>query len=231
MKIGIVGGIGPESTIDYYKKIISGYRKIITDGSYPEIIINSIDMYKMITIMERKAWGELCEALSGAIKALKNAGADIAVIASNTPHVMFDKIKDLSPLRLISIVEVTAEKAFEIGCRKVVLLGTGFTMREHFYQDVLQRYGIETVVPSAEQQDYIHQKLFSEIELGIINDETRRELVKIVQTLENQYEIDGLILGCTELPLIIGQKDFTIPVVDTVEVHVQKVIEVMTNNL
>jgi aspartate racemase len=231
MKIGIVGGIGPESTVDYYKKIISGYRKIITDGSYPEIIINSIDMNKMIAIMERNAWDELCEALSGAIKALKAAGADIAVIASNTPHVVFDKIKELSPLPLISIVEVTAERAFEIGCRKVGLLGTGFTMREHFYQDVLQRFGIKTVVPSVEQQNYIHQKLFSEIELGIIKDETRRELVKIVNALESQFEIDGLILGCTELPLIIGQKDFSIPVIDTVEIHVQKVIEVMTNNL
>ncbi len=231
MKIGIVGGIGPESTVDYYKKIIDDYRKVITDGSYPEIIINSIDMNKMIAIMERNAWDILCDVLSAAIRSLKVAGADLAVIASNTPHVVFDRIKDLTPLPLISIVGVTAERASELGCKKMGLLGTGFTMREHFYQDVLQRYGIETVVPSEEHQNYIHQKLFSEIELGIIKDETKLELIKIVQALENQYNIDGLILGCTELPLIIGQKDFSIPVIDTVEVHVQKIIEVMTEGL
>jgi aspartate racemase len=231
MKIGIVGGIGPESTVDYYKKIIYGYRKIINDGSYPEIIINSIDMNKMITIMERKAWDKLCDELSGAVMALKVAGADIAVIASNTPHIVFDKLKALSSLPLISIIEVTAEKTFEIGCRNVGLLGTGFTMREHFYQDVLRRYGIETIVPSVEQQNYIHQRLFSEIELGIIKNETRRDLIEIVNILEHQYQIDGLILGCTELPLIISQKDFSIPVIDTVDVHVKKIIEVMTNNI
>lgn len=228
MKIGIVGGIGPESTVDYYKKIIYGYRKVITDGSYPEIIINSIDINKMITIMERNAWDELCDTLSGAIRALKAAGADFAVIASNSPHMIFDRLKDLSPLPLISIVEVTAERVSALRCKKVGLLGTGFTMRGRFYQDVLQRYGIETVVPSEAQQNYIHQKLFSEIELGIIKDQTRQELIEIVHILENQHKIDGLILGCTELPLIIAQKDFSIPVIDTVEVHVQKIIEVMT---
>jgi aspartate racemase len=228
MKIGIVGGIGPESTIDYYKKIISSYRTIITDGSYPEIVINSIDMNKMIKIMMRSAWDELCCELSKALDQLQGAGADIAIIASNTPHVVFDRVKNSCPIPLISIVDATSENIFQKGCRKAGLLGTGFTMKQHFYQDVLIKYGIEAVVPSDLQQEYIHEKLFSEIELGVIKDSTKRELVEIVHSMIGVSQIDGLILGCTELPMIISQKDFSIPVFDTVELHVKKVVEIIT---
>lgn len=228
MKTGIVGGIGPESTIDYYKKIQSLYRAKITDGSYPEIVINSIDMNRMIGIMVRSDWDELCSVLSKAIQQLQGAGADIALIASNTPHVVFDRIKSSSPLPLISIVEVTSDNVFKKGCRRAGLLGTGFTMKQHFYQDVLKRYGIETVVPYESEQAYIHEKLFSEIELGVIKESTKKGLIEIVESMIAGAHIDSLILGCTELPMIISQNDFSIPVFDTVDLHVRKVVEIVT---
>lgn len=228
MKTGIVGGIGPESTIDYYKKIQSLYRAKITDGSYPEIVINSIDMNRMIGIMVHSNWDELCSVLSTAIQQLQGAGADIALIASNTPHVVFDRIKSSSPLPLISIVDVTSENVFKKGCRKTGLLGTAFTMKQHFYQDVLKTYGIQTVVPPDQQQKYIHEKLFSEIEQGIIKDSTKKGLMEIVHSMIDEAHIDSLILGCTELPMILGQNDFPIPVFDTVDLHVRKVVEIVT---
>jgi aspartate racemase len=228
MKIGIVGGIGPESTIDYYKKIIQLYRNKVKDGSYPEIVINSVDMNKMMDIMIRSGWDELCSMLSHAVEELKNAGAEIAIIASNTPHIVFEKVKNLVKLPLLSIVEATGEYVAEMGCRKVGLLGTGFTMKEHFYQDVLSKFNIETVVPSGKQQEYIHEKLFSEIELGIIKQETKNEFIRIVNAMIEKFNIEGIILGCTELPMIMNQNDFSIPVIDTVEIHVRKLIEIIT---
>ncbi len=229
MKTGIVGGIGPESTIAYYKRIQSLYRAKITDGSYPEIVINSIDMNRLIGIMVRCDWDELCKELLQAIRQLQSAGADIALIASNTPHVVFDRISKTSPLPLISIVDVTSENVFKKGCRKTGLLGTGFTMKQHFYQDTLKTYGIETVVPHESEQAYIHEKLFSEIERGVIKDSTKKGLISIVESMIGGARIDSLILGCTELPMIISQNDFSIPVFDTVELHVEKVVEIVTS--
>lgn len=185
-------------------------------------------MNRMIGIIVRSDWDELCSVLLTAIQQLQGAGADIALIASNTPHVVFDRIKSSSSLPLISIVEVTSDNIFKNGCRKAGLLGTGFTMKQHFYQDVLKTYGIETVVPFESEQAYIHEKLFSEIERGVIKDSTKKRLVEIVHSMIDEAHIDSLILGCTELPMILGQNDFPIPVFDTVDLHVRKVVEIVT---
>ena len=164
--IGIVGGIGPESTIDYYRSIIMLYRARKNDGHYPHIIIDSVDLTEMLGLLESGKLEELTESLCKAIERLAGAGAEFAVFASNTPHLLFDNIKLLSPIPLLSIVEETCEKAKAMGLEKVGLFGTRFTMQGGFYQKVFKRNGITISVPESEEQAYIHYKYMNELVAG-----------------------------------------------------------------
>ena len=224
MKVGIIGGIGPESTVDYYKSIITEYRKVKQDGSYPEIVIDSIDMTKMLNLVLGKKWDNLVNMLVQAIENVNKAGADFAVIASNTPHVVFEKVEALSPLPVLSIVEEACKKASELKLKKIGLFGTAFTMRESFYKDCFLRNGINIVIPSESEQELIHVKIFNELELGITKQETKTELIQIIDRMIKNDFIDGLILGCTELPLILNNGDCNIPFLNTIEIHVQGII-------
>lgn len=225
MKIGIVGGIGPESTLDYYKSIISGYRKEIKDGSYPRIIIDSIDMKEMLEYVAGKEWDALATLLYNSIKALSYGGAEIAVIASNTPHVVFDRVKDLSPIPLLSIVEETCNMAKKMNLARVGLLGTAFTMRENFYKDCFSEKNMEIILPKTKEQEYINEKLFSEIEHGIIKEDTKSGFISIINKMIIEEAVEGVILGCTEIPLILKEGDCSIPFLNTVDIHVQSIIK------
>lgn len=225
MKIGMVGGIGPESTVDYYKRLIELFKKDINHGNYPEIIINSINMTSMLQLVADKKWGELTAMLTDAINSIKRAGADFAFIASNTPHIVFEDVKRTSPIPLISIVEAARMTAQKLGMKKICLLGTLFTMQSNYYQAEFDGSGITIIVPSEEEQQYIQQKLFSEIEQGIFLESTRTGLLSIVKRLIHEEAIDGVILGCTELPLILTQSEYGIPFLNTTEIHVSRIIE------
>lgn len=225
MKIGMVGGIGPESTVDYYKRLIELFQKDINHGNYPEIIINSINMTSMLQLVADKKWGELTAMLTDAINSIQRAGADFAFIASNTPHIVFEDVKRTSPIPLISIVEAARMTAQKLGMKKICLLGTLFTMQSNYYQAEFDGSGITIIVPSEEEQQYIQQKLFSEIEQGIFLESTRTGLLSIVKRLIHEEAIDGVILGCTELPLILTQSEYGIPFLNTTEIHVSRIIE------
>ena len=230
MKVGIVGGIGPESTVDYYKSIITEYRKVKQDDSYPEIVIDSINMMKMLDLVLKKEWDNLANMLVQAIGNLKKAGADFAVIASNTPHVVFDRVQALSPLPVFSIVEEACKKAGELKLKKLGLLGTAFTMEESFYKDCFIRNGINIVIPSDAEQKLIHERIFNELESGTVRQETKNEFISIIDRMIKDDFIDGLILGCTEFPLILHNGDCSIPFLNTVEIHVQCIIRELLNN-
>lgn len=231
MKIGIVGGIGPESTVDYYKRLITGYQKIKADGSYPKIVIDSIDMKGMLDLVAKREWESLVNLLVGALNNLHAAGASFAVIASNTPHVVFDRVKDLSPIPVISIVEEACKKAGELKLKKVGLLGMIFTMKEPFYKNSFQKNGIEVIVPDVKEQEYIHGRICSELELGIVREDTKKEFLGIINRMIKDDLIEGLILGCTELPLILNDGDSSIPFLNTVEIHVESIIKEMSRNI
>ncbi|MCX7746921.1 MAG: amino acid racemase [Clostridia bacterium] len=231
MKIGIVGGIGPESTVDYYKRTIHEYQKMKKDGSYPQIVVDSIDMKEMLYYIERKELSSLVNMLMSALKNLSNAGADFAVIASNTPHVVYDAVKELSSIPVLSIVEETAKKAKELNLKRVGLLGTAFTMKESFYKNGLLKYKIDIVVPDESEQATIHEKIFSELEMGIVKIETKNEFLKIIKRMIVEDSIEGLVLGCTELPLILKSGDSDVLILDTVEIHVQSIIRQIKNGL
>jgi len=201
--LGIIGGIGPESTIVYYRSIIASYREQKRDGSYPSILINSIDLTRMLGSIGANQLNEIAEYLANEVKKLARAGADFGLLAANTPHIVFNEIQHLSPIPLIGIVEVTCKEAQHLALKKVGLFGIRFTMQGRFYPDVFTKAGIELSVPRPDEQDYIHDKYLTELVPGILLPETRERLLGIIDRMIIEQGIEGLILGGTELPLIL----------------------------
>ena len=223
--IGIIGGLGPESTVDYYKEIIAAFHARYDEMVYPEIIIYSVNIDEFMKFVETKNWSGLSEWLLEKISSIHRAGAQFAVIASNTPHIVFDEIKSKSPIPLLSIVEETCNKAQEMDLKNVGLMGTKLTMEADFYKKPFVSKGMSVVVPSEEEQQFIHHKLFSEIELGIFKDPTREKLLAIAKRMVDEEGVDALILGCTELPLILTQSEYGIPFLNTTAIHCESIIK------
>jgi aspartate racemase len=220
--LGIIGGIGPESTVVYYRQIVASYREQKQDGSYPPILINSIDLTKMLDLIGANELAQVTAYLVGEVEKLARAGADFGLLAANTPHLVFDGISRQSPIPLISIVEVTCEAAQALGLEKIGLFGTRFTMKERFYPDEFSKAGIALVIPEQEEQTYIHDKYMTELVNGIILPETRERLLSIVKRMIEQQGIEGLILGGTDLSLIFKDvQQVGIPFLDTTQIHVK----------
>jgi len=220
--LGIIGGIGPESTIDYYRRVIALYRQIKPDGSYPTIIINSIDMKKMLDFIEANELAKLTDYILGEVQKLAKAGASLGLLASNSPHIVFDELSRQSPIPLLSIVVAACEATKKLGLKRVGLLGTRFSMQGRFYPDVFSGEGIKLITPGVEEQVYIHDKYMNELVNGIIIPETRERLLAIVDRLKEREGIEGLILGGTELPLILREEAYGgIPFLDTTRIHVE----------
>jgi aspartate racemase len=228
-KIGMIGGFGPESTLDYYRLIIETYRKETNGESYPEIIIYSMDMNKLMKLVSNKEWNTLVDWLVSGIEVLHKGGADFAFISANTPHIVFDRVNKLSPIPLISIIEATSEYIKIQGIKEVGLLGTKFTMESNFYQEVFKKNDIQIIMPNEEERNYIHKKLMTEIELGNFLDETRTGLLEIIKRMINDNSIDGIILGCTELPLILTKSEFGVPFFNTTKIHVESIVKYYLN--
>lgn len=224
--IGIIGGIAPPSTIDYYQRIITGFQEKDGTHHYPSIFINSIDMTRMLDLVTKKEYNTLVDYLSGEIQKLKNGGVDFAVVASNTPHIVFEQLKKKSTLPLISIVEATLAHAKKLGCKKLGLFGTKSTMQGGFYQTGFSKEGIEIFTPSLESQNYIHEKYMNEFVKGVFLEETKKAFIGIVHQMIEQNNIEGLILGGTELPFILKEEDFNnFRLFNTTEIHVNSILE------
>ena len=224
--VGIVGGIGPESTIEYYRKIVAGYCKRDAHGNYPQVIINSVNMQNMLGLIGAGEFDEVADYLVVELNKLAAAGANFALLASNTPHIVFDKVRQSSPIPLISIVEATCYKAKSFGMRRVALFGTKFTMQGGFYDEVFLQHDIQVLTPNDEDQGYIHNKYMGELLNGIIRDETKSGLLKIAEKMRLEHDVQGLILGGTELSLIVQNEDIpSFTVLDTTEIHVESILE------
>lgn len=226
--LGIIGGIAPGSTIEYYRLIIALYREQKRDGSYPPIIINSIDLKRMLDLISAQELAGVTEYLLGEVMKLAHAGAELGLLASNTPHIVFEDIRRRSPIPLISIVEATCAATLGLGLKKVGLFGTRFTMQGRFYPAVFSRQGIALIVPNSDEQDYIHDRYMGELVHGVFRDETRERLLAIADRLKEREGIQGLILGGTELPLILRDvSDRGIPFLDTTRIHVERAVAQM----
>jgi len=221
---GIIGGLGPESTVDYYTSIISTYREQKRDGSYPSLIINSVDFSRLIRLVEGNALEEMTEYLSVEINRLAMAEASFAALSANTPHIVFDGLRNKSSIPLLSIVEATCDAATGMGLRRLGLLGTRFTMQGSFYSEVFARRGVALVVPDADEQAFIHHCYMTELLQGNFLPETKQKLIELMRRLTRRENLDGIILAGTELPLILRDADPGIPLLDTTRIHVKAIV-------
>jgi len=226
--LGIIGGLGPESTIDYYGRIIALYRERTRDGSYPQFIVNSIDMKKGLDFMNANNLAGMADYLVDEIGKLARAGATFGLISANTPHIVFEEVAFRSPIPLISIVEATCAAAKARKLKRLALLGTRYTMQGTFYPRVFSREGIDLLVPDPEDQDYIHHKYLDELVSGKFLPETRAGFLAILDRMKANSEIDGVILAGTELPLILRDPEHNgIPFLDTTEIHCEAAVTEM----
>ena len=226
--LGIIGGLGPESTIDYYGRIIALYRERNPDGSYPSLLINSVDLNKARGLITVNDLAGVTKYLLDEIGKLARAGADFGLIAANTPHLVFDEIARDAPIPLISIVQCTCAAARARGLKRLGIFGTRFTMQGDFYPKVFSKEGIELVAPEPDDQTYIHDKYFDELVQGIFLPETRENLLAIVDRLKAKIDMDGVILAGTELPLILRDAAHNgIPFLDTTKIHVEAAVAEM----
>jgi aspartate racemase len=239
--LGVIGGIGPESTIEYYRLLFRAYRDRHPDGSNPSILINSINMKHLLTMIEANEFSKMAEYLVQEIQRLADGGAAVGLLSANTPHVVFDEVSQKSPIPLVSIVEATCDAAKKLGLKRLGLFGTRFTMRGQFYPKVFSKTEIALVIPKLDDQAYIHDKYMNELVKGIVSPVTRVKLLAIVDRLrakgqddndqhdkdqDNKDGIDGLILGGTELTLILGDAtDSGIPFLDTTKIHAEAAAE------
>lgn len=226
--LGIIGGLGPESTIDYYGKIIALYRERTGDGSYPQLIINSVDLKKGLDFMDANNLPGMADYLAEEIGKLILAGATFGLISANTPHIVFDEVASRSSIPLISIVEATCAAAKARKLKRLALFGTRYTMQATFYPKAFSREGIELLLPSPEDQTYIHDKYLNELVSGKFLPATRAGLLAIVDRMKANSNIDGVILAGTELPLILRDSEHNgIPLLDTTKIHCEAAVTEM----
>ena len=226
--LGIIGGLGPESTLDYYQRIIAGFCERTGSRHYPEFVIVSVDLRKGLDFMDTNDLSGMANYLLEGIDKLARASADFGIISANTPHIVFDEVALRSPIPLISIVEATCAAAKAQNLKRLALFGTRYTMRANFYPKVFARESIELCVPEHPDQDYIHEKYFSELVPGKFLPETRTGLLAIIDRMKAKSNIDGAILAGTELPLILRAPDHNgIPFLDTIKIHVEAAVAEM----
>jgi aspartate racemase len=225
--LGLIGGIGPESTIEYYRLLIDGYREKC-EGTSPAIIVNSVDLKRLLAWMANGELDKVAAYLAREIDRLATAGADFAALASNTPHIVFDSLRQRSRLPLVSIVEAACQKVRTLGLQTVGLFGTRYTMQASFYPEVFARENLKLVTPNAEEQAYIHDKYLGELLSNVFLDETRDRILSIAEELRQRHGIQAVILGGTELPLLLrGEAHNGIQLLDTSRIHVEALLSHM----
>ena len=226
--LGIVGGIAPESTIEYYRSLVALYRERKNDGSYPRILINSINLTRMIGLIGAGEIREVTEMLIESVQQLARGGAEVALFASNTPHLVFDDVAAASPIPMISIVEETCRVAEAIGAKRLGLFGTRFTMQAPFYPNRFRASGMTVIAPAPDEQAFIHDKYMNELVPGLFRDETRAQLIAIINAMKQRHDIDAIILGGTELPLTLKEQSYDgVKVLDTTKIHVASAVEIL----
>lgn len=222
--VGIVGGLGPESTIDYYRRILETWARE-DPSTTPSIVIDSLDVQRALRLVANDRPG-LIDYLVASVRRLAGAGVDFVAMSANTPHIVFDEIVARSAVPLVSIVEVCAEEARRLGLRRLALLGTRFTMEGGFYPTVCARYGIIAISPKEADRAWLHERYVGELLKGDFRDDTRREVISLVSRLREEEAVDGVILGGTELPLLLTTPVIAgIPALDTTALHVAAIVD------
>jgi len=224
--LGIIGGLGPESTIDYYRAIIAGFRLRRPEGGYPHILINSLDVDKGIAMLDDRRMDDLTDYLVEGIESLARAGADLGCIAANSPHLVFDEVEQRSPIPLLSIVRATCDHAKARGFQKLGLFGTGFTMRAEFYPREFDRAALTLVRPTDSEIDVIHRIYLGELLNNRFLPESGTKILSIAQRMKAEDSIEALVLAGTELPLLLrGSEIPDLQFLDTTVIHVEAIVD------
>lgn len=223
-KLGLIGGVGPESTIPYYKGIVYGVKERMGKPYLPPLTIESLSCFEVIRMSNENDTDALTAYLLAGIKNLAAAGAEIGALACNTGHLVFDALQKASPIPLISIVDAACAEAQRLGYKKVGLMGTAATMETNFFKKPFCKAGIEVITPNAQERAYIADRILNELEAGIVNASTAERVLKIAQRMAAQQQIETLVLGCTELPLLFAQCQAPVPLLDTMQIHINALI-------
>jgi aspartate racemase len=223
-KIGIIGGLSPESTVEYYLHITHTYTERYGDYGYPEMIIYSVRFQHYVDWPTQDRWDLVAQGLSEAARHLETAGADFLIISANTPHIVFDQVSASVKIPILSLLDVVGEAIRKQGLHTVGLLGTRFTMDHPMYPEALGRQGIKVLLPDADERAFINEVIYKELVAGIIRPESRQGYVKIINRLAERGA-QGIILGCTEIPLLVSEADAGLPVFNTTTLHAEAALE------
>jgi aspartate racemase len=226
--IGLIGGITPESTVLYYRILNDLAQKEFGRSSSSKVIINSMNFEEIQNLLKAGRWDLLNVIMSEAGKSLESAGADYILICANTMHLCIEAVKKAVSIPVIHIAEATAKEITNSKLNKVALLGTKYTMENTFFTDILKKNALDTIIPNQDDRQIIHDVIYDELALGILNDASKKKYINIIQRLIKQGA-EGIILGCTEIPLLIEQEDVSAPIFDTTKIHATEVFKLAIN--
>ncbi|WP_159019140.1 aspartate/glutamate racemase family protein [Algibacter sp. L3A6] len=226
--IGLIGGITPESTILYYRILNQLAASKYGESHSAKVIINSVDFGEIAQLQTENRWDLLNDIMSKTALSLEHAGASCILICANTMHLSIEAVKAVVNIPVIHIAEATSKQIITKGLKKVALLGTKYTMEKTFFIDVLKTFGIEAIIPGLEDRDDVHGIIYNELSKGILNPESKLIYQEVIKRLISQGA-EGVILGCTEIPLLIKQEDVSVPVFDTTSIHASAAFDLASN--
>ncbi len=228
-KLGLVGGMGPESTIPYYHDIVYGVQEKVGKDFFPNLTIESVNVFEVLQFCKEENYDELTLYLMRAINNLIKSGADFVALSANTPHIVFDRLKMKSSVPLVSIIEATRDEAIRLNMKRIGLLGTIFTMTGEFFKKPFESSDIEIVVPTKAEMEFVNHKIATELELGIVKEDTLESFQTIIERMKKEDGIEAIILGCTELPLLLNDEVSPVPCLDTMKIHIQTLVDMIAN--
>lgn len=226
-KLGLIGGTGPESTIEYYKGIEYGVQQKVGRSFFPNLTIESLSVFDVLSFCGKQDYAGLTEYLLKGVRNLAAAGAQYAALTGITPHIVFDELSKASPIPLISMVDMARDYAAVNGYKKICLLGTLPTMEGTFFQSSFSKRGIEVVTPNVEEKNYIGTKIETELEFGKVLPETQRTFKEIAERIIREEQAQAVVLGCTELPLIFDGVELPVPFIDVMQVHIKALVDLI----
>ncbi|MCC6493049.1 MAG: amino acid racemase [Pirellulales bacterium] len=222
--IGLVGGLSPESTVHYYRTLCGEFNQRVGALNFPNITLRSLNLQELTDLFQRNDWQGVAAILLDALGALKKAGAEFAAILANTPHNAYDLIRDESPLKIVTIMGAVSQALLRDGRRKVALLGTRRTMEFGFFRQHFESRGIEMLVPAPPQRQELDRVIWSELSHGLVRPGSRLAVIHMMKDLAQQGA-DAVILGCTELQLLVRATDSPRPLYDTTRIHAEAILE------
>lgn len=223
-RIGVLGGMSPESTITYYEYITRTYTERFGDFNYPEIIIYSVSFQPFVDWPSQGRWDLVAQELINSAHCLEKAGADFILIGTNTMHIVFDQVQAEIGVPMLSLLDAVGQEIAARNLRSIGLLGTRFTMNGSFYQKALDKYGITLITPEPDEIQTVDHIIYSELVKGIVRPESKRKYLDITRSLQSKGA-EGVILGCTEIPLLINNNDTDLPLFDTTIIHAEAALK------